>query len=265
MRALREGQVSSDLTAEHLAPDLLEDSSSVAAQKLLDDTEYLATYKNLLSGFLASANFSNGNWYTNMWPACRKETTSPAVLVVGRATRGQWSERIDRADFPVERAIDTAARKDMGWVDLVRSQYIRTALAIVEALPSEFRGEAGSASLDIVWSDLYKIARENNPTSREMSIQGALGTGALLAREVEVLKPKVVLAFTQSYSRKDQTAVGGWFEDIMGECRRVVNRPSAAPLTTRIHDVPCIVGVHPQAGPSRNQYVSDALRTLELS
>lgn len=150
-------------------PDLLESGYSWTARALLNDPEYRASYSRILSGLLASGSFKNGNWYTNMWPACRKEAKNPAVLVLGRATRGQWGERLDRRNFPVERAIDTAARKDMYWVDEVPSQYIRTALAVVDALPGEYRSNGGEASLDISWSDLYKVARASNPPSSSTS------------------------------------------------------------------------------------------------
>lgn len=242
--------------------DILTDGYSPAAQVLLDDAEYRSRYERILAGLLDGVNFDPGDWYTNMWPVCRKEAVQPAVLVLGRATRGQWGERIDRADFPIDRAIDTAARKDMYWVDLVRSQYIRTALAIVDALPLKYRGNEGEASLDIIWSDLYKVARENNPSRKEMMIQGSLGTGELLTREVEVLRPKLVIAFTQTYSRKSRTVSRGWFEDIMGTCRLMTDAPSVCPLLTRIDGVPCIVGAHPQAGPPRAEFVDHALQTL---
>lgn len=164
----------------------------------------------------------------------------------------------------MDSAIDIAARKKMYWVDSVPSQYIRTAIAIVNELPDSYRNHREEPSLDIIWSDLYKIARTGNPTKREMSIQGSLGTGELLAREVEILKPKLILAFTQIYDRKTRTVSGGWFEDIMGECERTTEAPSAAPLFTTIGGVPCVVGAHPQAGPARNIYIADVLQTLAV-
>jgi hypothetical protein len=253
----------SEDASKYSPSDILEEGYSSAAQALLDDADYKSRYEQILAGLLSGVDFKPGDWYTNMWPVCRKEAVKPSILVLGRATRGQWAERLDRPDFPIDQAIDTAARKDMYWVDLVRSQYIRTALAIVDALPAEYRNNTEQASLDIIWSDLYKVARENNPTVKEMMIQGSLGTGELLAREVEVLQPKLVIAMTQTYSRKTKTVSRGWFEHIMGTCHLTTEDPSAAPLVTHIHGVPCVVGAHPQAGPPRDQFVGDALCALD--
>lgn len=241
--------------------DLLSEGYSWTAEQLLLDSEYRSRYEALLSGFLSEVSFRDGEWYTNMWPACRKEARQTAVLVLGRATANQWAERIDHRDFPVDRAIETAARKDMYWVDEVRSQYIRTALAIVEALSPPFRNNAEEASLDISWSDLYKVARHQNPTGREMAIQGRLGTGELLRREIEVLSPRLVIALTQRFCRNPERVADGWFEDIMGPCRPPKNDGIAQ--YTEINDTPCIVLPHPQAGPKRERFVNDTLRLIE--
>lgn len=218
-----------------------------------------------MSGQLERGSFRNGAWYTNMWPACRKESERPSILVVGRATRNQWGEKLSRPEFPIDLAVDTAARKDMYWVDAFRrSQFIQTALKVVEALPTAFRWHDGPPSLDISWSELYKVARAGNPSRLEMSLQGSLGTGELLTREVEVLKPSLVLAFTQKYSRKTgKVAADGWFEDIMGPCSDPPGDRGGIVRITRIAGVPCIVCPHPQAGPPRSRFIEDILLALK--
>ncbi len=256
------------MTSEFPPPDILADGYSWAAKRLLDDPEYLGTYQEMLARFLESASVKReilkGTWYTNQWPACRVESEQPSVLVLGRATAGQWAERIAGSGFDARKAIDTAARKDMGWVDRKRrSQYISTAIRLVGSLPVELRNNPDEASLDITWSNLYKIARDVNPSRSEMSLQGNLRAGNLVEREVEVLAPRLIIALTQTYCRSQHAVTNGWFDDLVDRSRPDPKRPNSIARHAKIAGTHCVVLPHPQGGPKRERYVSETLQLID--
>lgn len=172
---------------------------------------------------------------------------------------------LDSRDASVDEAIGFASRKSMWWFEYMhRSQFIMSALRIVEGLPDRFRS-APVAVDDISYSNLYKIARDRNPSKAEMMVQGSLGLGEMIRREVAVVKPKIVIALTQKYSAASDTTNRGWFEDIVGQFDATnANCIGVAPLVGEVSGVPCVVGCHPQSAIKvrREDFVAQVLETV---
>lgn len=246
-------------------PDVLGEGFSPSARVMYENAEYRQRYSELLSGFLAGARFGvrKRTYYANHWPVSDVEAISPAVLIVGRAAPAPWAENLDSRGFPVDLAIESAARKDMGWARYKwESPFMRWTLEVVARLAElgeAFRNPNVAPHLDVTWTELYKVARPKanhlgDPTYSQKLMQRRLGLRELIRLEVELLQPKLVLVLTQVYDRELQTVRSddSWFTAVFGECE-TASPPARgpAPWVYKFGNVPALVCAHPESAKRR--------------
>lgn len=178
-------------------------------------TEYDRLYREQLAE-VAQARVRRPVTQALFWPKVGR-LYDGELLLVGRAVNG-WIDRWEPRDPRPPAELAAIARHTaegtvngcpMGWVldrwgqrddgyDTARSQYWMTARRVVTALVP---GSEDDWPSRIAWSNLAKVApyAGGNPGSASLRVQrGAAGT-ALVAREVEELAPRRIVAFTDRW------------------------------------------------------------------
>ena len=152
---------------------------------------------------------------TMFWPKIGRQYDGD-LLVVGRSVNG-WFDRWDLDLYTSPRELAALARRtgeglengdQLGWVlgrwknrdggyDTSTSQFWQTIRRVVLGLVGQDETDWPSR---IAWSNVTKVApwRSGNPGSPLLALQLAMGP-ALLAREVDELQPRRVLALTGSW------------------------------------------------------------------
>jgi hypothetical protein len=150
------------------------------------------------------------------WPKVGRRYDG-GLMLVGRAVNG-WIDRWEPGDGRDPGELAAIARRTaegrvngcpMGWVldrwgkhddgyNTARSQFWDTVRRVAVGLHPEWSADWPS---HLVWSNLAKVAPYDggNPGSASLRVQRGLAGAALLAREVDELAPRRILAFTDRW------------------------------------------------------------------